>query len=53
MVQAYPAYTVNDAGMKLMGEICQPDREEAMAPQGAAAGKRHCRMRRSFTAAEM
>ena len=34
MVQAHPAYTVNDAGMKLIGEIYQADPESAMALQG-------------------
>ena len=34
MVQSHPAYTVNDAGMKLIGEIYQSDPEEAMALQG-------------------
>ena len=34
MVQAHPAYTVNDEGMRLIGEIYQSDPEEAMALQG-------------------
>lgn len=34
MVQAHPAYTVNDAAMKMIGDIYQSDPEQAMALQG-------------------
>ncbi len=34
MVQSHPAYTINDAGMKLIGEIYQSDPETALGLQG-------------------